>query len=77
MLDKKESRFFKFKISYLASTGANCILLSMAVILAFRYVLKACFYGLSTIKLKQNGGLPNFFMSSFYSSFVLVDTVLF
>jgi hypothetical protein len=42
ILYKKESRFFKFKISYLASTGANCILLSMAVILAFRYVLKAC-----------------------------------
>jgi hypothetical protein len=26
---------------YLFSTGANCILLSVATILAFRYVLKA------------------------------------
>jgi hypothetical protein len=42
MLYKKESRFFKFKISYLASTGANVILLSTAAILAFRYIVNAC-----------------------------------
>ena len=42
MLYKKESSFFKFKISYLASTGANVILLSTAAILAFRYIVNAC-----------------------------------